>query len=203
MSEPSDIAPVAELVAPGLWHWRAHNANIGGSISSCQLYERTGEAVLVDPVRLADEAWAGLPQPTAVVLTAKCHQRSAWRYRRQFGATVWGPAGTAPMDERPDNLYAEGDPLPAGLRPVRTPGPEPVHFCLVSEDGVLFCSDLLSNDDRLEFVPLQYHDDPEETRRSVQALLELEFSILCLDHGPPVTDDPKAAIADLLQRTAG
>jgi glyoxylase-like metal-dependent hydrolase (beta-lactamase superfamily II) len=203
MSEPSDSAPAAELVAPGLWHWRAHNANIGGSISSCQLYERAGEAVLVDPVPLDDEAWAGLPQPTAVVLTAKCHQRSAWRYRRQFGATVWGPAGTAPMDERPDNLYEEGDPLPAALRPVRTPGPEPVHFCLLAEDGVLFCSDLLANDDRLEFVPLQYHDDPDETRRSVQGLLELEFSILCFDHGPPITNDPKAAISDLLQRTAG
>jgi glyoxylase-like metal-dependent hydrolase (beta-lactamase superfamily II) len=203
MSEPTGIAPQAQLVAPGLWHWRAANDNIGGAVSSCQLYEHGGQAALVDPLRLADDAWAGLPSPTAVVLTAKCHQRSAWRFRDQFGAQVWGPRGTAPMDEQPDRLYEEGDPLPAGLRPLRTPGPEPVHFCLLSEDGVLFCSDLLVNYERLEFVPLQYHDDPAQTRRSVQSLLQLEFSILCLDHGPPVTDDPKAAISDLLERTAG
>jgi hypothetical protein len=69
---------------------------------------------------------------------------------------------------------------------------------------VLLCSDLLarSEDGELEFVPLQYHDDPDATRRSAESLLELPFSVLCLDHGPPVVDDPKAAIRALLERTA-
>jgi hypothetical protein len=36
--------------------------------------------------------------------------------------------------------------------------------------------------------------DPAEARRSVEKLLDLPFSILCLGHGVPVTDDPKAAL---------
>jgi glyoxylase-like metal-dependent hydrolase (beta-lactamase superfamily II) len=71
------------------------------------------------------------------------------------------------------------------------------------EPGVLFCSDLISNDgDReLAFVPAEFHEDPAETRHSVERLLELDFSILCLDHGVPLADDPKAAIRNLLATT--
>jgi glyoxylase-like metal-dependent hydrolase (beta-lactamase superfamily II) len=52
--------------------------------------------------------------------------------------------------------------------------------------------------DSLGFVPFEYHDDPDETRRSVERLLDLPFEILCLDHGAPLTGDPKAAIRELL-----
>jgi hypothetical protein len=50
----------------------------------------------------------------------------------------------------------------------------------------------------LHFVPPEYHEDPAETRRSIERLLELPFSVLCLDHGVPLTDDPKAEIERLL-----
>ncbi len=56
-------------------------------------------------------------------------------------------------------------------------------------------------DGDLEFVPLEYHDAPAETRRSVEGLLGLPFTVLCLDHGAPVTDDPKGALRALLART--
>jgi glyoxylase-like metal-dependent hydrolase (beta-lactamase superfamily II) len=206
MTEPVETAQSYEEVAPGVWHWRIHNRAIGGSISSSQLVAANGEVVLVDPVRLAPEALAALPRPTAIGLTARCHQRSAWRYREEFGAPVWAPHGTAPMDEDPDRRYGAGDALPGGLLAVHTPGPEDVHFCflLEPEEGVLLCSDLLGRgeDGELDFIPLQFHDDPDATRRSVERLLDLPFAVLCLDHGPPVADDPKAAIRALLERTA-
>ena len=44
--------------------------------------------------------------------------------------------------------------------------------------------------------------DPAETRRSVERLLDLPFSVLCLDHGAPITDDPKGALRQLLDTTA-
>jgi glyoxylase-like metal-dependent hydrolase (beta-lactamase superfamily II) len=206
MTEPVEIAQTSEEVAPGVWHWRIHNRAIGGSLSSSQLVAANGDVVLVDPVRLALETLAELPRPTATCLTAKCHQRAAWRYRDELGAPVWAPEGTAPMDEEPDHRYGAGDTLPAGLRAVHTPGPEDVHFCFLLEregGGVLLCSDLLRRPEggELDFVPLQYHDDPDATRRSVEGLLELPFTVLCLDHGPPVADDPKAAIRALLGRT--
>jgi cellulose synthase/poly-beta-1,6-N-acetylglucosamine synthase-like glycosyltransferase len=88
---------------------------------------------------------------------------------------------------------------------VHTPGPEEVHFSFLREDDprVLVVSDVLTHYDGrdLDFVPLQYHDDPETTRRTVEGLLALDFDVLCLDHGGPIVGDPKSAIRDLLART--
>lgn len=203
MSEAPEIAGDASSVVPGVWHWRVSNSVIGGSTSSSQAIAAEDGSVLIDPVRLAPEALAALPRPSATVITAKCHQRSSWRYRKEFGAEVWAPAGAPATDEEPDHRYGDGDLLPGGLRGVRTPGPEPVHYCLLHEGdpGVLFCSDLLTSSagGGVHYVPLQYHDDPDETRRSVRRLLDLPFEVLCLDHGPPVTGDPKRAIETLLE----
>ncbi|HEU0192869.1 MAG TPA: MBL fold metallo-hydrolase [Gaiellales bacterium] len=202
MSEAPEIAEDAISVVPGVWHWRISNSAIGGSTSSSQAVADGGGSVLIDPVRLAPQALATLPRPSATVITARCHQRSAWRYRQELGAGVWAPTGAPAADEEPDHRYGEGDLLPGGLRAVHTPGPEPVHYCLLREGdpGVLFCSDLLTSsaDGSLHYVPLKYHDDPDQTRRSVRALLDLPFTVLCLDHGPPVTGDPRGAIETLL-----
>ena len=110
------------------------------------------------------------------------------------------------MDGEPDRRYGAGDRLPGGLRAVHTPGPEPVHysFLLERDGGVLFCSDLLGKHPSAGSTSSrpQFHDDPAETRRSVERMLDLPFAVLCLDHGEPLVDDPKAAIRDLLERTA-
>ena len=203
MTEPLEIAKQIEVVADGVYHWRIHNSAIGGAISSSHAVQDGAELVLIDPVRLAADALASLPRPTAVALTARCHQRSAWRYRSELGAQVWLPADAAAAEEEPDRRYGEGDVLPGGLTAVRTPGPEWPHysFLMKREPGVLFCSDLIGNlGGVLSFIPPQFHEDPAETRRSVERLLDLPFSILCLDHGAPIVDDPKAALRLLLQQ---
>lgn len=202
MSEPREVAESKEEVCAGIYHWRIHNSAIGGGISSSHAVVEGVGSILIDPVRLADEALAELPRPSAIVLTAKCHQRAAWRYRAQFGAPVWLPADAPPADAEPDRRYEDGDTLPGGLLAIRTPGPEWPHysFLLEREPGVLFCSDLISNGGsaELRFVPAEYHEDPAETRRSVERLLEVPFAILCLDHGAPISHDPKEAMQRLL-----
>lgn len=202
MTEPSEIADAVEMVAEGVWHWRIRNANIGGEISSSHAVAADGGCVLIDPVRLSADALAALPTPSAILLNAKTHQRSSWRYRRELGIDIWLPEDAPAADEEPDRRYAENDVLPGELRVIRTPGPEWPHysFLLERDPGVLFCSDLISNDGgrTLRFVPPEYHDDPAETRRSTERLLGLDFTILCLDHGVPLTADPKAAIRRLL-----
>ena len=89
---------------------------------------------------------------------------------------------------------------------MQTPGPSLIHFCLLRGEppGALVCADLLMGDSGggLRFVPLEYHDDPAATRRSVEALLELPFTLLCLDHGRPIADG-KAAIRALLAQDEG
>jgi hypothetical protein len=204
MTEPREVADSVEEVTEGVWHWRIHNSNIGGAISSSHAVADDGGCVLIDPVRLAEEALATLPPPSTILLNATTHQRAAWHYRRELDIEVWLPEDARPGDEEADRRFAEGDLLPGGLRAIRTPGPEWPHysFLLAREPGVLLCSDLISNNGgrELEFVPPEYHEDPAETRRSVERLLDLDFSILCLDHGVPLTDDPKAAIRKLLER---
>jgi hypothetical protein len=205
MAEPNAVAADAEEVVPGVWRWGVANERIGGAESTGHAVESRDGVVLVDPVRLADGPLAALGQVTAILLTAQCHQRSSWRYRRELGAPVWAPEGTRPMEEEPDERYRAGDLLPGGLRAVHTPGPEEVHFSFLLERDprVFFCSDLLTNygGRGLDFVPLQYHDDPPRTRRTVEGVLELDFEVLCLDHGSAIVDDPKAAIRALLART--
>jgi hypothetical protein len=206
MTEPRETADRAREVVPGLFYWQIHNSNIGGAVSSSHALQVDGESVFIDPVRLGDDALAALPRPGAVLLTARCHQRAAWRYRGQFGLEVWLPEDASAADEEPDRRYAEGDVLPGGLLVVRTPGPEWPHYSFVRQDepGVLFCSDLIGHDGggKLRFVPPEYHEDPAETRRSVEKLLDLPFSILCFDHGQPITDEPKEALRRLLEETA-
>jgi hypothetical protein len=206
MAEPNAVAEAAVEVVPGVWDWGVANERIGGAESTGHAVFDDGGVVLVDPVRLAPEALAALGPVMAVLLTAQCHQRSAWRYRRDFGARVWAPEGTRPMEEEPDERYGAGDELPGGLLAVHTPGPEEVHFSFLraGSPGVLFCSDLLTNygGRGLDFVPLQYHDDPPQTRRTVEGFLDLDFDVLCLDHGGAIRDDPKAEIRALLARTA-
>jgi hypothetical protein len=206
MAEPNAVAEAAEEVVPGVWRWGVANERIGGAESTGHAVVGPDGVVLVDPVRLAPDALAALGQVTAILLTAQCHQRSSWRYRRELGARVWAPEGTRPMEEEPDERYRAGDLLPGGLRAVHTPGPEEVHFSFLLERDprVLFCSDLLTNygGRGLDFVPLKYHDDPAQTRRTVEGFLDLDFDVLSLDHGSAIVDDPKAAIRALLTRTA-
>ena len=160
--------------------------------------------VLIDPVPLSQEGLAGLGEVSAICITAGTHQRSAWRYRRELGAPVYAPALSRLIDEEPDERYGDGDVLPGGLTAVFTPGAGTTQhtFVLDRDGGVAFVADLVTNypGRGLAFVAERHLHDPEEMRRSVRKLLDLPFTLLCLAHGPPVSDDPKAAIRALLAR---
>ena len=206
MSEPKAVAADLEEIAPGLCHWRVQDERIAGSTSGAHAIRAEEGWVLVDPLPLIEDALARLEPVAAIVLTAATHQRSAWRYRRRFGTRVWLPEGSRATDEQHDEDYGPDDALPGGLRAIHTPGPELPHYSLLLEGdpSVLFSPDLVErlSDGELEFVPARYHDDPAETRRSVERSLELDFGILCLSHGLPITEDPHRALRGLLDRTA-
>lgn len=205
MTEPPVTADHFEEIVPGVLHWRVSNPNIGGGTSASHAVRTgSGETVVLDPVPLADAALEALAPITAIVLTAATHQRAAWRYRRQFHVPVYLPQGSRETDEEPDEHYGAGDLLPGELEAVHVPGPEDPHFALLrrAPPAVLFCPDLLMVEKgELVFVPAEYHENPKETRRSVERLLELDFDVLCLDHGPPLLDDPKESLRELLAVT--
>lgn len=201
MSEPKAVADTVEEVVPGVWRWLVLDERIDAESDAHAVADRGG-TVLIDPLPLREAALGRLEPIVAICLTAACHQRSAWRYRRAYGAKVFAPDGCRAMDEEPDLHYRAGDILPGGLKAVHTPGPELAHYAFWRErsPSVLFCPDLIMReaDGALAFIPAEYHDDPEATRDSVRRLLDLPFEVLCLDHGAPITDDPRAALRRLL-----
>lgn len=212
MTEPAEIATSVEPVLDGVWHWRIHNARIGGGISSSHAIRTTLDdgrigCVLVDPVRLDGHAMQQLPhEVVAVVLTSHGHQRAAWRMRSEHGAVVWAPEGCEGLDEEPDQRYRTGDQLPGGLVAIHTPGPEQVHFSLhlPSADAIIV-SDLVrrGDDERLEFVPFEYHEDPIATVESVRHLASLGCQRLLLDHGAPNVEDGASELAALVDVSGG
>jgi glyoxylase-like metal-dependent hydrolase (beta-lactamase superfamily II) len=206
MSEPREVAEVVERVVDGVYHWRIRNSAIGGAISSSHAVVVGDECVLVDPVAVETSALETLPHPTAIVLSAVCHQRAAWRLRREFGVPVWLPTGAPESEEEPDHHYGDGDVLPGTLRAVHTPGPEAAHyaFLLESNGGTLFCPDLVGNDgsDELHLIPPEFQEDPAEAQASIARLLLLPFQVLCLDHGTPIVTEPKRALEAVLAEAA-
>jgi glyoxylase-like metal-dependent hydrolase (beta-lactamase superfamily II) len=203
VSEPKAVATDVLDVVAGVRTWRIVDERIGDSTSAA--YAVVGDAggtVLIDPLPLVPAALVRLEPVSAIVLTAGAHQRSAWRYRRELGAPVHAPALSKELDEEPDGRYADGDVLPGGLTAVFTPGAGTTQHTLLlgGDPGVAFVPDLLFTlpDRRLELTPAEYVYDPVEQRRSVERLLELPFSVLCLAHGDPVTSEPRAAIRSAL-----
>jgi glyoxylase-like metal-dependent hydrolase (beta-lactamase superfamily II) len=203
VTEPREVASSVQEVAPGVWHWLVRDDRISGW-SSGHAVSSEGGTVLVDPVPLAPEALTELGDVTAICITAGTHQRSAWRYRRELGARVYAPALSRQIDEEPDERYGDGDPLPAGLAAVFTPGAGTTQhtFVLDRDGGIAFVPDLFTNypGRGLAFVAERHLHDPDEMRRSVRKLLDLPFTLLCLAHGAPVREEPKKAIRDLLAR---
>lgn len=203
MSEPREVASRVEEVAPGVFHWRILNSAIGGAVSSSHAIAVDGRSVLIDPVRLSDEALTELPLPVAVVLTATCHQRSAWHLRSELDIEVWVAEDAPAPDGVPDRTFAAWDVVPGRMLAIPTPGPQASHyaFLLERDPGVLFCGDLVANgeSERLDFIPPEFQDDPAEAHRSVERILGLPFTVLCTAHGRPVTVRPKHQLSRLVE----
>jgi hypothetical protein len=202
VSEPKTVAEGVHEVAPGVWWWSIHDERID-FVSTAHAVSGAEGTVLIDPLPLVDDALAELGDVHAICLTAGTHQRSAWRYRRQFGVPVYAPAISKLVEEEPDERYEDGDELPGGLRAVFTPGAGTTQhtFLLDRNAGIAFVPDLFVNvaGHGLEVVGEEEMPDPEQARRSTRKLLDLPFATLCLDHGAPVTEDPRAAIGALLR----
>jgi glyoxylase-like metal-dependent hydrolase (beta-lactamase superfamily II) len=212
MSEPRTAARAVIRVASGLYRWRVADDRIGGAESVGHAVVKGGKVVLVDPVPVAEERLRRLGRVEAIVLTAACHQRSAWRFRRAFGVPVLGPHGPGvsptPGDflEAPDRRYGDGDRLPGGLVAVHAPGPTEAMFALWHpRKAALFLADLLTRHGRgpLRFVPDEYQDEPRRSRETVRSLhARLRPRVLLLEHGAPVTRGARAALAEALERDA-
>jgi hypothetical protein len=199
VSEPKTVASHLEEVVPGVRRWSIHDERID-FVGAAYAVPAEDRDVMIDPLPLEDEALGELA-PEAIVLTCGSHQRCAWRYRRTFGVQVYAPALAKEIDEEPDVRYGDGDLLPAGLLPVFTPGAGTTqHTLLLGDPKVAFVPDMLveTPDGHVAMLASRWMYDPDEARRSVEKLLDLDFDVLCLTHGGVVTKGAKDAVRGAL-----
>ena len=200
MSEPKTVASQVEEVVPGVRRWSIHDERIDFVGAAYAVTTEDG-VVIIDPLPLESAGLAELGRVEAIVLTCGSHQRSAWRYRRELGAPVYAPALSQQIDEEPDIRYGDGDTLPGDLRAVFTPGAGTTqHTLLLDDPKVAFVPDLLveSPEGRVAMLASRWMYAPEQARRSVETLLDLDFDVLCLAHGGAVTEGAKDAVRDAL-----
>lgn len=200
MSEPKTVATSIEEVVPGIWRWSIHDERID-FLGAAYAVKTDEGVVMIDPLPLEAVALAGLGRVEAIVLTCGSHQRCAWRYRREFGVKVYAPALSKEIDEEPDVRYGDGDALPGGLHAVFTPGAGTTqHTLLLGDRKVAVVPDMLveTPEGRVAMLASRWMYDPEEARRSVEKLLDLDFDVLCLAHGGAVTKGAKDALRGAL-----
>lgn len=173
-------------------------------------YYLESERVIVDPmIPPAGLDWfAEHRAPEHAILTNRHHDRDAWRLREAFGCAVHCIRnGVHEIEGRgPVEAFDFGDELPGGIhaREVGAICPDetalyiPHHRALAVADGVV----RWGGDDELQFVPDWLMDDPAQTKQQLRdayrRLLELEFDLLLLAHGDPITTDARGALRAFL-----
>jgi glyoxylase-like metal-dependent hydrolase (beta-lactamase superfamily II) len=200
VSEPKTVATSIEEVVPGVWRWSIHDERID-FLGAAYAVRTDDGVVMIDPLPLEGDALDELGDVGAILLTCGSHQRCAWRYRRELGAPVYAPELSKEIDEEPDVRYGDGDSLPGGLHAVFTPGAGTTqHTLLLSDRKVAFVPDMLveTPDGRVAMLASRWMYDPDEARRSVEKLIDLDFDVLCLAHGGAVTEGAKDAVRGAL-----
>jgi hypothetical protein len=195
--------PGVQEISAGLWHWSTRHERIHTDVSSYYLLE---ERVLVDPMIPAEglDWFRTHTRPEHVLLTNRHHDRDAWRLREEFACTVHCVAsGMYELAGRgPAEPFEFGDQLPGGavahevdaICPDETALHFPAHRALACADGVV----RWPAQSGLAFVPDELMDEPERTKAGLRAsyrrLLDLDFDLLLLAHGDPVTSGAHGAL---------
>jgi glyoxylase-like metal-dependent hydrolase (beta-lactamase superfamily II) len=188
-------------IAPGIWHWTARHERIEIDVSSHYLSE---ERVLIDPM-LPPEGLGWFEQhdpPAHLVMSNRHHDRHAWRLQEAFGCTVHCVRnGLHEIEGRGEvEPFDFGDELPGGIAVHEIGAICPDEAALhIPRHGALVCADgVIRYGEELTFVPDQFMDDPEDTKRRLRdayrPLLDLDFDLLLLAHGNPLPQGGKDAL---------
>jgi glyoxylase-like metal-dependent hydrolase (beta-lactamase superfamily II) len=188
-------------ISPGLWHWTAPHDHIGIDVSS---YYLEAERVAIDPMAPPGvlEWFEQRGGPEHILLTNRHHDRQSWQLHDTFGSTVHCIRnGVYEIEGRgPVEAFDFGDELPGGavvyevdaICPDETALHIPAHDALACADGVIH------HGDELGFVPDQFMDDPEDTKRRLREaygrLVELDFDALLTAHGAPIVGGARPAL---------
>lgn len=207
-ARPRGKLTAMDEIFPGLRCWTAIRETIHQPVHSAYAVDAR---VLVDPM-VPPEGFAafgdGLPAPERIVLTNRHHRRHSARYVERFGCdVVANERGLYDLLDGPVNVkgFAAGDELAPGVVAhevgVLCPDESAIHFAagpgaLAVADGVIRSHD----DGELTFVSDSLlGDEPERIRQGLAAAYrrlcdELEFDVLLMAHGAPVTSGGREAL---------
>lgn len=165
-----------------------HHADHIGSLP--MLKEITGAKVFAHP---ADAPYIDrrLPQPGPA--------RPSWHGQIMYLLSRFFPVAPSTVDQ----AVNEGDVLPVlgGLQVLHTPGHTPGSICLyLPQERLLIAGDLLSHRFRLGLPSKMYTVDMEQEIKSIKRIASLDFDILCLGHGAPITHHARQAVMRLINR---
>jgi glyoxylase-like metal-dependent hydrolase (beta-lactamase superfamily II) len=199
----SDVS-LTEVIA-GIQHWSAPHPNHGKLVHSHYLAEQRAaiDPIGADGVADALRRAGGVEQ---VILSNRHHLRGAERIAAEFDAAIRVPEAGLHEFQGPGSpeviAYGWGDEVMDGVvaHEVGSLAPDDGALQISIGPGALALADsLMADDDGLGFVPDGLMDDPERTKEGLLAafrrLLELEFDVLLLAHGPPLPAGGRAALA--------
>jgi glyoxylase-like metal-dependent hydrolase (beta-lactamase superfamily II) len=202
MAEPKTRAARIERLLPWLSHWTIADERIGRFRSDSFAVETADGLVLIDPLPLEEKLQDGLQNVVGILLTHGNHQRSAWRLRRELGASVYAPAGVAGLDEEPDVLMDEQTALPGGLQAVPAAGFQAACYLTFTHPdgtGVLFCGDLICHDPGgpYRFPVQEGYFDPARGKEDARRLAALPLTVMCAAHAVPKLDGCRTLLQGL------
>jgi len=98
-----------------------------------------------------------------------------------------------------DIILEEGDQI-SDYQVIHTPGHTPGSICLYNPNNkVIFVGDNLSySKDKIEGPRIL--DDPEEFKKSIKKLGDLDIEVILKGHGPPVTSGATKKLAEFLNK---
>lgn len=146
---------------------------------------------------------------TRIVLTNRNHTRAAGRLRGLLGARTAISRQDADyartQDTEIDDLLEAGDRL-GPLQVVAMPGKSPGEVALFwQERGLLIVGDAIIGNPpgQCGMLPETVMDDPAQLRRSIEALLALEFQTLLMGDGVSILSGAKDRVKALVASFAG
>jgi glyoxylase-like metal-dependent hydrolase (beta-lactamase superfamily II) len=103
-----------------------------------------------------------------------------------------------------DRELQDGEIIPevlGGLQVVATPGHAPGHVAFWQPtQRILFCGDVIFRLPNLRLPFSIVTVDPEENKRSIRRVAELDPAIVCFGHGPPLMEQTAQTIRDFARR---
>lgn len=203
------VASDFQLIKPKLAIWSAWCSHSRVDLFSTAIaLPGDGGLVLIDPIRLAEDAIVALTDqfgaPKSILLTSSNHERdSSWFTQKfQVNRVLTHPDACPFLKVPAQSLLLEGvTPLP-GLRILELPGAAPGEIGIfIEENGTLILGDILINLDNFGFaiLPDKYATSRRQLRQSVQKIASLVPSpnALVFAHGPPILTHVAARLANL------